>query len=112
MMKRLFLLVMACVTLAGCGDSSAVGGSCTTAEDCGAGLCIVSGSFPDGLCTPACDVDDECPEGFSCISRSGGICLLNCTGTQECEELRGDAWQCREESLQQGGGNRLVCIGD
>ncbi|MBW2159088.1 MAG: hypothetical protein JRE45_14260 [Deltaproteobacteria bacterium] len=111
-MKRLFLLVMACVTLAGCGDSSAVGGSCTTAEDCGAGLCIVSGSFPDGLCTPACDVDDECPEGFSCISRSGGICLLNCTGTQECEELRGDAWQCREESLQQGGGNRLVCIGD
>jgi hypothetical protein len=111
-MKRLSLLVVACVMVAGCGDSGAVGGSCTTAGDCEAGLCIVSGSFPDGLCTPACDVDDECPEGFSCISRSGGICLLNCTATQECEELRGDAWQCREESLQQGGGNRLVCIGD
>ncbi|MBW2192057.1 MAG: hypothetical protein JRG93_21260 [Deltaproteobacteria bacterium] len=62
-MKRLFLLVMTSVMLAGCGDSGAVGGSCTTAEDCGAGLCIVNGSFPDGLCTPACDVDDECPEG-------------------------------------------------
>ena len=112
MMKTLFLLMMTSVMVAGCGDSGAVGGSCTTAEDCGADLCIVNGSFPDGLCTPACDVDDECPEGFSCISRSGGICLLNCTGTQECEALRGDAWQCREESLQEGRGNRLVCIGD
>ena len=100
-MKRLFLLVVAFVMVSGCGDSGAVGGSCETEEDCAA-----------GLCTPECDVDDDCPAGFSCLSRSGGICLLHCPATQECEELRGDAWQCREESLKQGGGNRLVCIGD
>jgi len=112
MMGRMLLLMMTCVILAACGESGAVGDSCATAEDCGASQCIVGGSFPDGVCTPACDVDDDCPEGFSCISRSGGICLLDCTGTQECEDLRGAEWQCREESLQQGGGNQLVCIGD
>ena len=111
-MGRMLLLAMTCVIVAACGESGAVGDSCATAEDCGTSQCIVGGSFPDGVCTPACDVDDDCPEGFSCISRSGGICLLDCTGTQECEDLRGAEWQCREESLQQGGGNQLVCIGD
>ena len=112
MIKRLLLLAATCAVLAACGESGAVGDSCETAADCEAGQCITGGSFPDGACTPTCDSDDDCAEGFSCISRSGGICLRNCSGTQECEDLRGGAWQCREESLQLGGGNRLVCIGD
>ena len=111
-MKGMFLGVVACVALLGCGDSGAVGDSCDTEADCQGGLCITGGSFPDGVCTPACDTNVDCPEGFSCISRSGGICLPNCAEEQDCEDLRGATWQCREESLQAGGGNRLVCIGD
>ena len=111
-MKRLLLVGMACVMLASCGESDAVGSSCTTEADCGGALCITGGSFPDGVCTPACDTNSDCTEAFSCISRSGGICLPNCTAIEDCEDLRGADWQCREESLQAGGGNRLVCIGD
>ena len=62
--------------------------------------------------TLACDSDADCPDGFACISRGSGICLQRCTTTQECEDQRGSDWQCREESLEEGGGNELVCIGD
>lgn len=40
------------------------------------------------------------------------MCLPDCTSTTQCQDLRGDAWQCRDESLQgDGGGNVMVCIG-
>ncbi|MDF1562593.1 MAG: hypothetical protein P1V51_06100 [Deltaproteobacteria bacterium] len=97
-------------TLVGCGKSE-TGEACTAAEDCKDTQCIVGGSFPEGLCTPACDASTDCPEGFVCISRSSGICLATCTSEASCTESRGTDWQCREESLEEGGGVAMVCIG-
>lgn len=93
-------------------DLAATGDSCTKNADCEDNRCITGGSFPGGICTPACGRNADCPVGFSCISRSSGMCLRDCVATSECEGAHGAAWQCRDESLQDGGGNRMVCIGD
>lgn len=108
------VLMLGAVLVLGCSSASSgeVGESCAVPGDCTSGNCIVGGSFPDGVCTLACDKDSDCPGGFSCISRSSGICLRRCTDTGECQSERGAAWQCREESLEDGGGNQLVCIGN
>ena len=98
---------------AACGDEkAATGDACAATSDCADNRCIQGGSFPDGVCTPSCDENADCPTGFSCISRSSGMCLLDCTGDAQCEGERGAGWQCRAESLQgDGGGNVDVCIG-
>jgi hypothetical protein len=110
LLSVLFLAIL--LSTAGCGSEGSTGDACDTAEDCEDSQCILGGSFPEGLCTPACENDADCPGGFTCISRSGGICLRNCDSTEACEAERGAAWQCREESREEGGGNALVCIGD
>jgi hypothetical protein len=114
MTRQCSLLALAFLLLASaCGDDRAqTGDSCTKNEDCADSRCIIGGSFPDGVCTPECDTNADCPSGFSCISRSSGMCLRDCTSTTQCEQERGSSWQCRDESLQQGGGNTMVCIGD
>ncbi len=99
------------VLLAAC-NAGATGDPCSETADCEAGRCEIGGSFPEGVCTTACSANADCPDGFSCISRSSGICLRNCTDDATCEGERGEAWQCREESLEDGGGNQRVCIGD
>jgi hypothetical protein len=104
-------LLLSTFVIAGC-PSGATGDACETADDCADGQCIVGGSFPEGVCTPMCNTNADCPDDFSCISRSSGICLQNCDSTAFCEDLRGEAWQCRDESLEDGGGNAMVCIGD
>lgn len=109
---RVCLLLAALFIAIGCGGSdSPTGDSCSGPADCGGEQCIIGGSFPDGVCTPACDADVDCPTGFSCISRSSGICLQNCATTDFCQSARGPAWQCREESREDGGGEAMVCIG-
>lgn len=105
------IIVIALITL-GCSSKAATGEACQTAEDCEASQCITGSSFPNGVCTPACDSNSDCPAGFSCISRSSGICLQECSSSSFCEGQRGDEWQCREESVEEGGGNAMVCVGD
>ncbi len=104
-MKRFQLLFAAAfLSIVGCGDEKgAPGESCVGAGDCESALCETGGSFPGGVCTIPCDGDADCPAGFRCISRSSGICLEQCADTDECEASRGQAWQCREESLEEGG---------
>jgi transcriptional regulator with XRE-family HTH domain len=112
-MRYLVIVFAVLLTMAGCATEAGVPGeSCAVADDCESGRCEIGGSFPGGICTVACDSDADCPDGFACISRGSGICLQRCTTTQECEDQRGSDWQCREESLEEGGGNELVCIGD
>lgn len=111
-MIRRLILVLSMSLLGGCGASGAVGTACAADVDCAEARCELGGSFPGGLCTVACDGDADCPAGFSCISRSSGICMQNCANTAVCEAIRGPGWQCREESLEEGDGNRLVCNGD
>jgi hypothetical protein len=111
-MIRTFLLGVLFATLAACGGGE-VGEACESNDACESGQCILGGSFPGGTCTPSCSANADCPEGFRCISRSSGICLPACGSSDECEDLRGPDWQCRDESLQgDGGGNAMVCIGD
>lgn len=107
-MRRLWMLTL---LIAGACSSPETGDSCATSSDCDGDQCITGGSFPGGTCTPACGTDADCPDGFSCISRSSGICLRDCTSTAECQDARDEAWQCRLESLQGASGNRMVCIG-
>ncbi|MBK7071177.1 MAG: hypothetical protein IPH44_02640 [Myxococcales bacterium] len=102
--------ILGVLLIAGCGKAE-TGDACATADDCDDERCITGGSFPGGTCTPACATNADCPQGFSCISRSSGMCLRDCTATQACQDERGAAWQCRLESLQEGGGNQMVCIG-
>ena len=92
-------------------DKADAGESCSANADCADNRCITGGSFPGGICTPACNNSNDCTDDFSCISRSSGMCLRNCTATSECAPFHGAGWQCRDESLQEGGGNRMVCIG-
>ena len=96
-----------------CSDEkAATGDACSAASDCADDRCIEGGSFPAGVCTPTCAETADCPDGFSCISRSSGMCLRNCADAAQCEDARGTGWQCRPESLQgDGGGNVDVCIG-
>lgn len=114
---RAFVFFLICASGVGmslgcASDNGGPGDSCATSEECESGRCEIGGSFPEGLCTRPCERDSDCPDGFTCISRSGGICLADCTSSEECEAVRGPAWQCREESREEGGGNALVCIGD
>ena len=110
-MFKLISVVVLSLALGAC-PAGETGEACTADGDCESSRCVTGGSFPGGLCTPECNNDSECPEGFSCVSRSSGICLKNCGSDAECESERGTSWQCREESLEAGGGNRNVCIGD
>lgn len=105
-------IVLALLFASACtSDKAATGESCSANSECADNRCITGGSFPGGICTPACNDNADCPADFSCISRSSGMCLRNCTATSQCAAEHDASWQCRDESLQEGGGNRMVCIG-
>jgi uncharacterized protein (TIGR03382 family) len=69
---------------AGCdSDTKCLGGYCLPAADVAGGLgatctddasCVTGTCGTDGtshLCTAACDPDNSCPDGFSCVSTTG-----------------------------------------
>lgn len=54
---------------------SDVGGGCTVAEDCAAGVCV---SSPDAdYCSRPCGTGDRCPNGFHCKKTTAGdsVCV-------------------------------------
>ncbi len=97
----------------GCGGPSVgnegvtVGGSCANNDDCDE-RCVSGGDYPQGTCTVACDVDEDCPADTYCIDKEGGICLLGCSLPSDC---RG-GYTCKGEENRGHGGDSLVCIAD
>ena len=91
------------------GCASEIGDHCGVDGDCPS-VCRTGGGFPDGICTQACDASADCPDGWICISDSGGICMLPCATPAECSDRFGAPWTCRSKSLQESG-DALVCFG-
>ncbi len=96
-----------CLAL-GCGGD--FGDHCNDDGDC-PDKCQTGGGFPEGICTKECNNNAGCPAGWSCITKSSGICMKNCTDTSKCSDEFGSQWVCDAEALQEGGGSANVCIG-
>lgn len=106
------IIALLCLALTGCGDivgndSGFVGGSCRANADCEE-RCVRNGDFPDGMCTIACDFDEDCPDGSRCIDREDGICALSCDENRDC---RAD-YLCRSQDRRGDRGEAQVCVGD
>lgn len=100
--------LMLCIAI-GCGGD--LGDHCSNDGDC-PDKCQTGGGFPDGICTVECSDNTGCPDGWSCITKSSGICMKDCASTAECTGEFGSQWVCDTETLQDGGGNAIVCIGE
>ncbi len=96
----------------GCGTEAEpqMGDHCSVDGDC-PDTCQTGGGFPDGICTKHCEATTDCPDGWKCISKSSGICMRGCTGTEECAGTFGESWVCDDEALQGESGDATVCIG-
>lgn len=62
---------------------------------------------PEGYCTQACALDDECGTGATCVNygTSGGICLVNCSDASPCR----DGYVCIAH-LRDGDPEEKVCV--
>lgn len=87
------------------------GQACNSDGDCD-GICAEGGDLPDGLCTYRCSDERDCPGGWTCVSRHGGICLAQCGSNRECEDDFGRRWGCKNLDLEGQSGKDEVCIGD
>ena len=100
-----------------CGHDDAigpdVGASCASNNECSQRCLGVTdpGDYPGGFCTLACATDADCSNGSICMRKSGGVCLLPCTITNNCTDL-GAGWRCKNSESNVGGGERQVCLGD
>ena len=68
-------------------DGVPYGDTCTTDAACGgeANSCCTGGKCsPEGWCSPICTTDDECPDGFFCISHDGTRCFWGCVDDLDC----------------------------
>lgn len=111
-MRRLVILVA--LALGACGSASEVsrevGARCDMQSECDE-RCLSGVDYPGGFCSVACDDDDDCPGGASCVDLEGGVCLFTCVELVDCEFL-GTGWQCRDEQGHPGGEDVKVCRGD
>jgi hypothetical protein len=83
-----------------CGAT--IGDPCTTASECGPGLCLNAASTPGGYCSLACGADaGACPSGSTCV---GGSCFLRCSAGSGCR----NGYLCQ---VPDGGGPETICIG-
>lgn len=93
----------------GVPEDETMGGRCSEAAECN-DTCVTSGDFPGGICTWPCDRASDCPEGWSCVSNSSGICLQRCGGDDDCSAY-GAGWRCNEESQEGEAEKARVCVG-
>lgn len=107
-----FALVVAISACSGNGNGGSVGkegdvvgGPCTADECAGGSTCLVNTMYPGGMCTLACETQDDCPSGTVCVQESGGTCLLACTSATDCRE----GYDCLEKSTMPSG-HAMVCI--
>ena len=101
--------ILAITALAACSDDVGtdggfVGGACFDSRDCRF-ECQRGGEFPEGMCTVACNFDEDCPGGTFCIDTEGGICMLGCDVPQDCRF----GYTCRGRGNRGHGGESLVC---
>jgi hypothetical protein len=68
-----------------------VGDTCSTDADCGGvqDACCTGGKCgPEGLCSPKCDSDQDCPQDllgdWFCIDRDGKRCFEACVNDSDC----------------------------
>ena len=113
-------LVVACSLVAmliACGDDTAAGSGerpvaefegvpygaeCSGDAECGGeknSCCDGGKCSPDGWCSPECKTDNDCPEGFFCISHSGTRCFVGCADDRDCP----DGFICEDKD------NQLTC---
>jgi hypothetical protein len=97
-MRNLCLLLLAFGL--GCGDDASSGdrpvteldgvpysATCDSDADCGGETdsCCSGGKCSDeGWCSPRCESDNECHEGFFCIDHSGSRCFSACEDDRDC----------------------------
>lgn len=69
-------------------SAAAVGDSCTTDADCGAGATCLTDGFPGGLCTAPCSGTVACPDGSLCAALAAdsgsAFCAVECNSTADC----------------------------
>jgi hypothetical protein len=105
-------LMIIAIAIAGCGSSigpgsNQVGGSCQNDSQC-EHRCVVSGHFPNGLCTLSCTNDAQCPSGTACVTDSGGICEVQCGAVNGNCTVFGPSYACDERDRVTGVG-AAVC---
>jgi hypothetical protein len=117
--------VLVLVLLSSCKDDDdltpELGARCQDSAMC-ASLCLPpSETVPEGLCTRACESDDDCPATAACAPAVGvQVCLFACRDDRDCDLLEagseGGRWSCqdieRSGSAGTDGGSVLVCLGE
>lgn len=104
------MLIVAALSLSGCGSGTPAGGNCTGGTACAGGVCLQSGDFPNGYCTQGCQLSNpsSCPSGSVCIDDSSGtapdagitsVCYQSCTSNGDCRA----GYACLEKA------GHLVC---
>ena len=96
-MRSYIALYAAMLALASCNDDGErpvttvngvpYGATCAGDADCGgqANSCCLAGKCSDeGWCSPECATDNDCPDGFFCISHSGTRCFSACDDDRDC----------------------------
>jgi hypothetical protein len=110
------LLLLLAIVPAACdsgavgNEGDVVGGPCTLSGDCDedeGSLCLSDQSFPGGTCTQRCEVADDCPDDTTCIRKTSGICLLNCTSDGDCRS----GYVCAAQPKIDGSSDAGVCLG-
>ena len=123
---ELGIILMSVLSTSSCGDTTAnflaegpdvaignkgkvVGGPCIDETSCAMeSFCLKDESFPKGICTRSCSIQEPCPSGAVCIAEKNGVCLVACAPGQECRA----GYTCRKARLFGAEEEKLVCSGE
>lgn len=73
------------------------GATCGSDADCGGqadSCCTGAECSMAGWCSPKCQSDQDCPDGFYCIDHAGTRCFSACADDRECPT----GFVCEEKS--------------
>jgi hypothetical protein len=101
-MQRALVFIVLITGASACGSDEGDGGGgrpvtefdgvpyaaiCDSDDDCGgqSDSCCTGGKCSaEGWCSPRCNSDQDCPEGFFCIDHSGTRCFSACSDDRDC----------------------------
>ncbi|MBU6160774.1 MAG: hypothetical protein KGO50_06605, partial [Myxococcales bacterium] len=96
-------------TFAPDASGAALGSPCESNADCASGLCIdTTGGVEPGICSTACESDDDCSVGYSCYSLTLegvavlGVCLPETYCSDPDEDGYGKGPGCLGEDCEEG----------